>query len=213
MYYVFGAYSLDTQRYELHRAGVPVRLRRKVFQVLVYLVAQHARVVHKEELLEAVWPGQWVGDGGLNSCIMAVRIALEGRRPPHQFLDTVRGRGYRFVAPVEVRDQAPPIATLPIAPARMAAASVPAPGPPPPPALPPAMAHPTALAAPRSEGEYKPVSVLCGGLRDAPALAATLGPEALYRLMQLAPCMARWDSGNQPGRRCPRLSRCIRPWR
>src|SRR6266571_1434068 len=100
MHYVFGAYHLDTQRYELHHAGVLVPLRPKVFQVLAYLVAQHDRVVRKEELLEALWPGQFVGDVGLNSYIMEVRKTLGDRRPPYQFVRTVRGHGYRFVAEV-----------------------------------------------------------------------------------------------------------------
>ena len=107
MHYLFGGYHLDTQRYELHQAGVLVPLRPKVFQVLAYLVAQHDRVVHKEELLEALWPGQFVGDVGLNTYIMEVRKALGDRRPPHQYIRTVRGQGYRFVAPVEARDHAP----------------------------------------------------------------------------------------------------------
>ncbi len=84
MHYMFGAYHLDTQRYELHHAGVLVPLRPKVFQVLAYLVAQHDRVVGKEELLEALWPGQFVGDVGLNTYIMEVRKALGNRRPPHR---------------------------------------------------------------------------------------------------------------------------------
>src|SRR5262245_1362083 len=108
MHYIFGPYRLDTQRYELHHAGVLVPLRPKVFQVLAYLVAQHDRVVRKEELLEALWPGQFVGDVGLNTYIMEVRKALGDRRPPHQYIHTVRGQGYRLVAPVAVRDHAPP---------------------------------------------------------------------------------------------------------
>src|SRR5436309_15886672 len=100
MAYVFGAYRLDPQRYELTHAGAPIPLRPKVFQVLAYLLAQHERVVSKEELLEQLWPGQFVGDVGLNSYMMAVRRALGDRRPPYQYLRTVRGHGYRFVAAV-----------------------------------------------------------------------------------------------------------------
>jgi DNA-binding winged helix-turn-helix (wHTH) protein len=100
MLYIFGEWTLDTQRYELTHAGVPIPLRPKVFQVLAYLLAQHERVVSKEELLAQVWPGQFVGDVGLNSYIMAVRKALGDRRPPYQFVRTVRGHGYRFVAAV-----------------------------------------------------------------------------------------------------------------
>ncbi len=98
MDYVFGAYRLNPQRYELTHAGVPIPLRPKVFQVLAYLVAQHERVVSKAELLGQVWPNQFVGDVGLNSYIMAVRKALDDRCPPYQYLRTVRGHGYRFVA-------------------------------------------------------------------------------------------------------------------
>src|SRR5919199_5910578 len=108
MDYVFGAYCLATQRYELTHAGVPIPLRPKVFQVLDYLLAHHERVVSKEELLEQLWPGQFVGDVGLNTYIMEVRKALGDRRPPHQYVRTVRGQGYRFVAPVEARNHAPP---------------------------------------------------------------------------------------------------------
>jgi hypothetical protein len=53
-----------------------------VFQGLAYLVAQHERVVCKEELLEVLWPGQLVGNVGLNTYIMEVRKALGDRRPP-----------------------------------------------------------------------------------------------------------------------------------
>ena len=51
MRYLFGDYVLDTQRAELHGAGEPVKLRRKVFQVLAYLLAHRDRVVPKQELL------------------------------------------------------------------------------------------------------------------------------------------------------------------
>src|SRR5215468_6818946 len=104
MRYLFDDYILDTQRYELHRAGTRLHLRPKAFQVLAYLLAHRDRVVPKAELLEHVWPQQFIGDATLNSCIMAIRKALgdSGRTP--RFLHTLHGRGYRFVAAVEVRE-------------------------------------------------------------------------------------------------------------
>src|SRR4029453_4792606 len=103
MRYLFDDYILDTQHYELHRAGARIHLRPKVFHVLAYLLAHRDRVVPKAELLEQVWPNQFIGDATLNSCIMAVRKALgDGGRAP-RFLCTVHGEGYRFVAPVEER--------------------------------------------------------------------------------------------------------------
>jgi DNA-binding winged helix-turn-helix (wHTH) protein len=107
MRYLFGNHVLDTQRAELHSAGAPIKLRRKAFQVLAYLLAHHERVVPKQELLEHLWPDQFVGDEVLKACIKAVRQALgeQGRTP--RCLCTLHGQGYRFVAPVPVRLDTP----------------------------------------------------------------------------------------------------------
>src|SRR5215475_7313196 len=106
MHYLFGDYCLDTQRYELHRGRVPIPLRPKVYQVLAYLLMHHDRVVLTQELLEHVWPGQFVGDAALHSYIMAIRKALGDDGSGQRLVRTVRGRGYRVVAPVEVLDPA-----------------------------------------------------------------------------------------------------------
>ncbi|HEY7492232.1 MAG TPA: winged helix-turn-helix domain-containing protein, partial [Candidatus Tectomicrobia bacterium] len=178
MRYVFGDYTLDTQRYELSRAGTRISIRPKVFQVLAYLLAHRDRVVPKAELLEHVWPNQFIGDATLNSCIMALRKALEdGGRTP-RFLHTVHGQGYRFVAPVAVQehlpaDDAPRSSPLPEAEGGEGEGEH-GPGPQP---LPPGDREPL-------EGERKQVTVLCGALAEAPTLAARLGPEAMYRLMR-----------------------------
>src|SRR5262245_16093536 len=102
MRYLFGEYVLDTQRAELQRAGAPIKLRRKVFQVLVYLLAHRDRVVPREELLSQLWPEQFVGDEAIKACIKTLRQALGERgRTPH-FVATLHGQGYRFVATVAV---------------------------------------------------------------------------------------------------------------
>src|ERR1043166_9427141 len=62
MLYVFDECVLDTQRYELCRAGRVSRLRHKVFQVLVYLLAHADRVVSKQELREQLWPQQCISN-------------------------------------------------------------------------------------------------------------------------------------------------------
>jgi DNA-binding winged helix-turn-helix (wHTH) protein len=104
MQYRFGDYVLDTQRQELLRAGAPVPLRRKVFQVLVYLLAHHERVVPKQELLEHLWPDQFIGDEALLSCIRVLRRALGERGRAPRVLRTLHGQGYRVVVHVETRD-------------------------------------------------------------------------------------------------------------
>jgi DNA-binding winged helix-turn-helix (wHTH) protein/tetratricopeptide (TPR) repeat protein len=150
---------LDTQCYELQRAGVSIPLPPKVYQVLAYLLAQRDRVVPREELLAHVWPGVYVSEATLNSYIMAIRQALGDDGQNQRLVRTVRGRGYRFVARVEVQAQVPSADAPPREPPH--AVAVPAPTPPPAPAVPAAVATSSWLAVPSADGEYKPVSVLC----------------------------------------------------
>jgi DNA-binding winged helix-turn-helix (wHTH) protein/class 3 adenylate cyclase/tetratricopeptide (TPR) repeat protein len=177
MRYGFGDWVLDTLRYELQRAGEVVPIRPKVFQVLAYLLTHTDRVVSKQELLEQLWPGQFVEEATLNSCVMALRKTLGDSGQTPRLVHTVRGRGYRFVAPVEEGEQ------VPLAP-RLLSGPLPA-------AERPgdrwgtASGRDTSAAAvPSVEGELKPVTVLCCAPVDAPTLAAHLGPEALYHLLQ-----------------------------
>src|SRR5919106_800852 len=190
MRYVFGHYVLDTLRYELRQAGAVIPLRPQVFQVLAYLLAHRDRVVLKQELLEHLWPGQYVGDAALNYSIMEVRKALGDDGHIQRLLRTVRGRGYRFVAPVEVQDQMSS-ADLPQAVPLLVAAPGPELPSTPPVAGSPATADPASSAVPHADGEYKPVSALCCALADAPALAAQLGPEGLYQLLEVVVGLAQ----------------------
>ena len=175
MRYCFGDYVLDTQRAELHRAGVPIKLRRQAFQVLAHLLAHRERVVPKQELLEHLWPEQCVGDEVLKACIKTLRKALgeQGRAP--RCLRTLHGQGYRFVAAVAVQEHLPAEATPP-------ALALPSP-------LEPfsegerAFREAPSPLARALDGEHKQVTVLCGALAEASNLAAGLGPEAMYHLM------------------------------
>jgi DNA-binding winged helix-turn-helix (wHTH) protein len=105
--YVFGPCELDTERYELRRPGGVIRLRRKVFQVLTYLLAHHDRIVSKQELCAQVWPQQFVSEAALENTIKAVRQAIgdSGRR--QQLIQTVYSVGYRVIAAVEMHAAAP----------------------------------------------------------------------------------------------------------
>jgi predicted ATPase/DNA-binding winged helix-turn-helix (wHTH) protein len=101
MRYVFGDYTLDTDRYELRRAGTPVSLGPKPFALLTYLLQHRDRAVAKEELLAQLWPQQFVSESVLTSCMLVVRQALGDSGQAQQRIKTVRGRGYRFMLPVE----------------------------------------------------------------------------------------------------------------
>jgi DNA-binding winged helix-turn-helix (wHTH) protein len=101
MIYVFGECELDTQRHMLRRAGQGIRARRKVFQALTYLLAHHDRAVSKQELCEQIWPKQFISDAALESTIKGVRQAIGDSGRGQQFIQTVYGFGYRFIAAVE----------------------------------------------------------------------------------------------------------------
>jgi predicted ATPase/DNA-binding winged helix-turn-helix (wHTH) protein len=101
MIYAFEDYELDLQRYALRYAGKLVKLEPQVFNVLVYLIQHRDRVVTKEEILEQLWPGRFVSEATLTSRVMAARRAVGDRGREQRLIQTVHGRGYRFIAAVE----------------------------------------------------------------------------------------------------------------
>lgn len=108
MLYVFDTFELDTQRYELRRAGSVQALEPQGFKVLLYLLEQRDRVVSKSELLERLWPGQYVSEATLTQRLVAIRRALGDDGRSQRYIRTVHGRGYRFVAAVTMREESAP---------------------------------------------------------------------------------------------------------
>lgn len=96
--YRFGDFRLDLRRAILCRGEAAVPLRRKSYDVLLYLVRNPGRVVSKEELLREVWSGVVVTDNSLAQCIREIREALGDARAA--MLETAARRGYVFSAPV-----------------------------------------------------------------------------------------------------------------
>jgi adenylate cyclase len=94
------AQSIDDQLYELRRASAPVELEPKVFDLLVYLIEHHERVISKDELLDKLWPGQVVSETALTQCVMAARKAVGDDGARQHTIKTQHGRGYRFVAAI-----------------------------------------------------------------------------------------------------------------
>lgn len=109
----FAGLLLDEPRFALRRGDDVVHVEPQVFEVLAYLVAHRDRVVSKEELLDAVWGDRFVSESALTSRIKAARRAVGDNGTPQRIIRTIHGRGYRFVASVEVQDDEP--ATAPSA--------------------------------------------------------------------------------------------------
>ncbi len=95
----FGTYCLDTQTRELRAGGAaPVALTAKAFDTLCCLIDHRERVVSKDELMNAVWPGRVVEENNLTQAVSALRRALGNE---NRWIVTVPGRGYRFVGDVD----------------------------------------------------------------------------------------------------------------
>lgn len=93
--------EIDAARFCLTRDGEERHLRQQTFQVLIYLLEQHERLVTKDELIDHVWRGTAVTDNALEQCLAEIRKVLgdDSRNP--RFIKTVPRAGYRFIGKVE----------------------------------------------------------------------------------------------------------------
>src|SRR5262245_50734944 len=103
----FGCFALDPGKASLCRGDRPLPLRPKSFDVLLYLATNPGRIVSKDELIGAVWPGIFVTDNSLVQCISDIRAALED--DGQTILKTVARRGYLFAASVVESEPQPKI--------------------------------------------------------------------------------------------------------
>jgi predicted ATPase/DNA-binding winged helix-turn-helix (wHTH) protein len=102
----FGRHEIDAANRTLTRSGRSVVLEPRVFDLLLYLIEHHHRVVSADELLEAVWDGATVTDASVSQAVHKARVAIGDCGQAHRTILTVRGRGFRFVAPLVVgRDE------------------------------------------------------------------------------------------------------------
>jgi DNA-binding winged helix-turn-helix (wHTH) protein/TolB-like protein len=94
----FDCFEIDLDRGELRSAGKPIALRPKTFALLCHLIAHPARLISKDELLEAVWPNVVVTEDSVTQCVGDLRSAM-GDRGQH-LIKTVPRRGYILDATV-----------------------------------------------------------------------------------------------------------------
>ena len=102
----FASCELDLARVILRRDGREVRVEPQVFDVLAYLAQHRGTVVRKEELLDEVWGDRFVSESALTTRIKSVRQAVGDDGNTQAIIRTVHGKGYEFVASVEVEDPA-----------------------------------------------------------------------------------------------------------
>jgi pimeloyl-ACP methyl ester carboxylesterase/DNA-binding winged helix-turn-helix (wHTH) protein len=113
--YVFGDFRLDVRNATLERGGSPLPITPKAFSVLLHLVKNAGQLVTKEEFLDVIWPGVFVGDAALKVSVREIRKALADDPQAPTYIQTAHRRGYRFVAPVVAADAAAvPAVTPPV---------------------------------------------------------------------------------------------------
>jgi len=101
-----GEVELDLGRYELRRFGRRVKLEKKPMDLLIFLVGRRDQMVSREEIVKKLWRSNLFIDTerNLNNIIRKIRTALGDDSAKPRFLETVVGKGYRFIGPVRVID-------------------------------------------------------------------------------------------------------------
>jgi len=105
----FGSFELDRRSGELLKAGSRRRLQEHPLRILEALLDRSGNIVTREELQHRLWQDDTFVDfdNGLNSAINRLRAALGDRADKPRFIETIGGRGYRFIAPVSMPEQLP----------------------------------------------------------------------------------------------------------
>jgi TolB-like protein/DNA-binding winged helix-turn-helix (wHTH) protein len=106
--FAFGEFEADEALRELRRAGRPVELQATPLRLLLYLLRNRDRVISKDELLDRVWSETAVSEGALTTALKEIRSALGDTGSQQRVIQTLRGQGYRLIAPVEERPATAP---------------------------------------------------------------------------------------------------------
>ena len=96
--YSFADFEVDTKKRLLFKNMQAIALNSKAFDLLIVLIENRGQIVNKEELLETVWANQFVEENNLTVHISALRKIFGEKRGEHQFIVTIPGKGYKFVA-------------------------------------------------------------------------------------------------------------------
>ena len=99
----FGPFELSLETHELRKDGIRVKLAGQAIQVLVLLTAVPGKLVPRDELQQQLWPGASFGDfeHGLNAAVNRLREKLGDSAIEPTYVETLPGRGYRFIAEVQ----------------------------------------------------------------------------------------------------------------
>jgi len=98
----FGPFEVDLENRELRKHGTRVKLQRKPFQILEFLLQRPGQLVMRHDLAQLLWPGMHVNfDRSLNTAVNALRRALGDTSRNARYIETRTGLGYLFLGSVE----------------------------------------------------------------------------------------------------------------
>jgi TolB-like protein/DNA-binding winged helix-turn-helix (wHTH) protein/Tfp pilus assembly protein PilF len=123
----FNDTELDVGRYEIRRNGRTLKLERLPMELLILLASRQGELVTREQVIEHLW-GKGVhldADQGINTAIRKIRLCLRDTAENPTYVQTVVGKGYRFIPPVTASQPSPPISSDEVSP-KVAAAEPPA---------------------------------------------------------------------------------------
>lgn len=102
--YDFDNFRFDVKEKVLSRNGVAIPIAPKVFTTLKILISNAGHLLEKQELMEAIWPNQFVEESNLTYNIKMLRKALGDAAAQPRFIETVPRSGYRFIAKIKERN-------------------------------------------------------------------------------------------------------------
>lgn len=112
--YRWDDFVLDLDSYRLERAGRPLSLEPKAFNLLALMVQRPGHLFSKQEIFDTLWPNTVVTDHALTRVVAQLRRVLGDEAREARYLETVPTRGYRWIKQVEIAP--PPVAPVPVPP-------------------------------------------------------------------------------------------------
>ena len=101
-----GEVEVDLGRYEFRRSGRRIKLEKKPMELLIFLLGRREQMVSREDIVKKLWRSDLFIDTekNVNNIVRKLRTALGDNAERPRFLETVVGKGYRFVGPIRVID-------------------------------------------------------------------------------------------------------------
>jgi TolB-like protein/Flp pilus assembly protein TadD len=111
----FDDFVLDVSAYELRKAGRNIRIERRPMELLILLVSRRGELVTRNEIVDHLWgPDVFIDiEASVNTVVRKIRRALRDSADHPRFIQTIQGKGYRFIGNVEPLHKSAVLAVLP----------------------------------------------------------------------------------------------------